>query len=117
MKWIRLFDFNSYFSTAGAILTSAAIGVAGAVYSGNEQKKAQEEAENEQQRLAEEARVNEQQILQQQALEAEQSKGATVEFGTQDEDDEMGTYDDFITPKQSKGVGLGGTSGTSGLGF
>lgn len=103
--------------TGTAMLISGAVGVAGSVVSGNKQQEAIEEAENEQQRLAEEARVNEQQMLQQQALEAEQSKGATVEFGTQDEDDEMGTYDDFITPKQSKGVGLGGTSGTSGLGF
>jgi len=105
--------------TGTAMLISSAVGVAGSVYAGNKQKDAIEEAENLQAQEAEEAKREEQRIFAQQAEDARNTEAETVQFGIDDEDNEMGTYDDFLTPtnKQSSGVGLGTSKNSSGLGF
>ena len=122
MKWIKLFDLNSYFSgaavsaagyaAAGAAVVSAAAGV----YSASEQKKAAEEQEQLMAQASQDALEQEQRIFEQQAIDAENAGQATVEFGTVvDEEDETGTYDDFLAPVAPSTTGLGGTNKQIGL--
>jgi len=116
MKWIKLLDFNSYFTTAAAAWTMAGVSAAGAAYSASEQKDAQEEQEQLQNQAAQDAKEQEQRLFEQRALDAESQGQATVEFGAiDDEEDSFGTYDDFLTPTQGKSTGLGGTNNQIGL--
>jgi len=98
-------------TTAAIIAAStAAIGGAASIYGGVKQKSAQEEQEEIQAQAMEDAKAQEQRLFEQQALDAENQGNATVEFGIDDEDDEFGTYDDFLTPTAPSKTGLGGTS-------
>ena len=115
MKWIRLLDFNSYFTAAGvAAWASAAAGVAGvgaSAYSASEQKKAAEEQAGIQEQARLDAQEQEQAMFDQMASDASNTGEATVQFGTiDDEEDEFGTYNDFLTPTAPSKTGLGGTS-------
>jgi len=119
-KWLRLFDLNSYFSGAAAGWAAAgamAISAASGLYSASEQKKAQEDAEKEQRRLEQEALDEEQRIFAAQAAEMGNTGAETVQFGVDDGDNQMGSYDDFLTPMSSGTSGLGTSNQTSGLGF
>ena len=116
MKWIKLLDFNSYFTAAAAAWTMAGVSVAAGAYGASEQKNAQEEQEDIQRQAAEDAKAQEQRLFEQQALDAENQGQATVEFGVDDEDDDsFGTYDDFLTPTAPSKTGLGGTNNQIGL--
>ena len=102
-------------TTAAIIAAStAAIGGAASIYGGVKQKSAQEEQEEIQRQAMEDAKAQEQRIFEQQALDAGNQGSATVEFGVDDEDDEFGTYNDFLSPVQST-TGLGGAKGNTGL--
>jgi len=104
--------------TGTAMLISSAVGVVGSVAAGNKQEQAQQDAEQEQARLQQEALQQEQRLFEQRALDAESQEATMVEFGAPDDDDEAGTYDDFLTPKSNaSGTGLSTTPNSSGLGF
>ena len=107
-----------------AVAVSAAVGVATAAYTTHEQKKAAkkeriatENARAETQAAAIEAedtaRTNEK-LLRDASAESET---ASITFGTED-DEEIGTYNDFISkaPRKKATTGLSTGSG-SGLGF
>ena len=115
MKWIKLFDLNSYFSGAAAAWTMAGLSAASAVYGGVQQKSAQEEQEQLQNQAMEDAKAQELAMFDQQAIDAGNQGSATVEFGVDDEDDSFGTYDDFLTPTAPSKTGLGGTNTQIGL--
>ena len=111
MKWIRLFDLNSYFTAAGVAAAAAAASAGAAVYGGVKQKNAAEEQEDIQAQALADAQAQEQRLFEQQALDAESQGQATIEFGAiDDEDDEIGTYNDFLSPITPSKTGLGGTS-------
>ena len=120
-KWLRLFDFNSYFSgsaAAYAMAGAAVVGAGASIYGSAQQKQAIEEQEAIQAQAMEDAKVQEQAMFAQRAIDAENQGNATVEFGAPDDDEEAGTYDDFISPTaiaSNTGLGVGGNS--SGLGF
>ena len=102
-------------TTAAIIAASAAAVNAGAsIYGGVKQKEAQEEQEAIQNQAMEDAKAQEQAMFDQQAIDAGNQGSATVEFGVDDEDDEFGTYNDFLSPVQST-TGLGGAKGNTGL--
>ena len=102
-------------TTAAIIAAStAAVGGAASIYGGVKQKSAQEEQEAIQNQAMEDAKAQEQAMFDQQAIDAGNQGNATVEFGVDDEDDEFGTYNDFLSPVQST-TGLGGTKGNTGL--
>ena len=102
-------------TTAAIIAAStAAVGGAASIYGGVKQKSAQEEQADIQAQAAEDAKAQEQRIFEQQAQNAGNQGSATVEFGIDDEDDEFGTYNDFLSPVQST-TGLGGAKGNTGL--
>ena len=92
--------------TAGtAALISSGIGLAGSVYSASKQRDAEKkaeaarlEAEREQERMFEAT----------QPLEEE----AKITFGVEDDDEELGTYNEFLAPKPTTP-----TMGTGSLGF
>ncbi len=99
--------------------TAIAISAGTSMVTANKQREAQEDALAEQKKLEANAREQEQMILQQQApQEAQGAEQQTAYFGSQDEE-EMASYNDFITPKTTGATssGLGGTSGSTGLGF
>ena len=101
-----------------ALAVSAAVSAGGAVYSAKQQEDAQDEAKAEQDRLAADARAREQNMLMEEAQNAEPMP---VTFG-QDDDDEIGSYNDFLTPKKSNnnsvsGLGFASSNNSSGLGF
>jgi len=97
-----------------AIAVSAGISAVGAGVTAKKQGDAQEDARAEQQRLDMIAKQQEKDILAEQARQ--DSEKQTIEFGVQDdEDEEMGSYNDFIEPK--KQTALGGTTAPSGLGL
>ena len=97
--------------------TAIAVSAGAGVVKARKQQDAQEDAIAEQQKLEAQAREQEQAIFQQQALEdAQNAEKATAIYG-QDDDDEMGSFSDFITPTtQSTKTGLA-TGGSTGLGF
>ncbi len=115
MKWIKLFDFNSYFSAAAVTAAAAVASVGASAYGASEQKKAQEEQAALQEQARIDAKAQEQALFDQRAIDAENSGEATVEFGIDDEDDGFGTYNDFLTPTTPSVTGLGGTKGQTGL--
>jgi len=92
-----------------AALIAGGIGLAGTMYSANQQKEAQEEAQQRADYAAMEAEREQQRIFEATKPQEEEAK---ISFGTQDDDDELGTYNEFITTKPSKPT-LGNTS----LGF
>ena len=96
--------------TGAALALSAGSSVYGSV----QQKKAVEEQEDIQRQAAEDAKAQELAMFEQQAVDAGNQGNATVEFGVDDEDDEFGTYNDFLSPVQST-TGLGGAKGNIGL--
>lgn len=97
-----------------AIAVSAGISAVGAGVTAKKQSDAQEDARAEQQRLDMIAKQQEKDILAEQARQDGEKQ--TIEFGVQDdEDEEMGSYNDFIEPK--KQTALGGTKAPSGLGL
>ena len=97
-----------------AIAVSAGISAVGAGVSKKKQSDAQEDARAEQQKLDMIAKQQEKDILAEQARQ--EGEKQTIEFGVQDdEDEEMGSYNDFIEPK--KQTALGGTKAPSGLGL
>jgi len=103
-------------TTAAIIAASAAAVNAGAsIYGGVKQKEAQEEQEQLQNQAMEDAKAQEQAMFDQQAIDAGNQGNATVEFGVDDEDDEFGTYNDFLSPVQNSTTGLGGAKGNIGL--
>jgi len=119
-KWLRLFDFNSYFTGAGAVAANIALGTAAvsagaAVYGGVQQSEAADEQEALQNQARADAQAQEDRMFDQQALDAENTGNATAEFGVDDEEDTFGTYDDFLTPTAPSTTGLGGTKANSGL--
>jgi len=78
------------------------------------QADAQEDARNQQMMLDARDKQQEKDILAEQARQ--EGEKQTIEFGVQDdEDEEMGSYNDFIEPK--KQTALGGTKAPSGLGL
>ncbi len=103
----------------GAIL-GAIVSIGGTAYSSMSQKKAQDEAQRKQQELEDQAREVEQNRLLEEAQRNEDAK-AKISFGTDDDDDEMGSFSDFLAPKSVGTAGLGGVASTaqqsSGLGF
>ena len=102
-------------TTAAIIAASAAaVNVGASVYGGVKQKDVQEEQEQLQNQAMEDAKAQEQAMFDQQAIDAGNQGNATVEFGVDDEDDEFGTYNDFLSPVQST-TGLGGAKGNTGL--
>ena len=114
-RWIRMFDFNSY-AIGSAVV--AAVGLTAAVYSGVKQKQAVDEQEDEADAMKVEASATEARIFEQQGRDAANNGEATVKFGIDDEDNPMGSYDDFLTPTSMSSSSLaGGTSGKTGLGF
>ena len=98
-----------------AIAVSAGISAVGAGITAKKQGDAQEDARAEQQKLDMIAKQQEKDILAEQARQ--EGEKQTIEFGVQDddEDEEMGSYNDFIEPK--KQTALGGTKAPSGLGL
>ena len=97
-----------------AIAVSAGISAVGAGVTAKRQGDAQEDARAEQQKLDAIAKQQEKDILAEQARQ--EGEKQTIEFGVQDdEDEEMGSYNDFIEPK--KQTALGGTKAPSGLGL
>ena len=97
----------------GAAIAIGVSAVGGAVGK-KKQSDAQEDARAEQQRLDMIAKQQEKDILAEQARQDGEKQ--TIEFGVQDdEDEEMGSYNDFIEPK--KQTALGGTKAPSGLGL
>ncbi|RKZ99807.1 MAG: hypothetical protein DRQ42_06945 [Gammaproteobacteria bacterium] len=98
----------------GAAIAIGVSAVGGAV-SRNKQADAQEDARNQQMMLDAQAKQQEKDILAEQARQDGEKQ--TIEFGVQDddEDEEMGSYNDFIEPK--KQTALGGTKAPSGLGL
>ena len=96
--------------TGAAAIASAVIGAGASYYSAKKAEEAQEEAaaQAEAARLAEEERQRK--VFESTTPEQE---AATFKFGTQDQDDELGSYSEFLAPKPSKT--LGGV--TSSLGF
>ena len=118
-KWLRLLDLNSYFtgaaSTAAAwtMAGAAAVGAGASIYGGVQQKNAAEEQADIQAQAMQDAQDQEQALFAQRAIDAENKGNATVEFGIDDEDDEIGTYDDFLTPTAVvSNTGLGGAKNT-----
>ena len=101
--------------SAATIATIGAVTTVGAsAYGSVQQKKAVEEQEAIQLQAAEDAKAQELAMFDQQAIDAGNQGNATVEFGIDDEDDEFGTYNDFLSPVQST-TGLGGAKGNTGL--
>ena len=86
-----------------AAIIGAVIGAGGAIYSSNKQSEAQREAE----RRAEEARLEaereQERIFRATKPEEEEAK---ISFGTED-DEEMGTYNEFLAPKPTSKPTLG----------
>ena len=101
----------------GAAVLAAAIGAGSSYYASEEQRKANDKSEDKADEAQVEALAAEDRIMQDVANQ-NKNKGATVTFGT-DDDEEMGTYDDFMTPitSTSSNAGLGGQTTTSSLGF
>jgi len=111
-KWLRLFDFNSY------MIGSAVVSAGAAVYGTVKQQQAYEEQQDIQAQAKSDAEAQEQAMFKQRAIDAENEGQATVEFGAPDDDEETGTYDDFISPTAiASNTGLGTSGGSSGLGF
>ena len=98
-----------------ALLVSSAVSVGSSIYAANKQEDAQQAAEAENRRMQMEAQANEQRIFED---TKGQSESATISFGSQD-DDEMGSYNDFLTPLSTKTASTTGlsTGTSSGLGF
>ena len=97
--------------TTAAIIAAGAVSLGSSAYGAVKQKNAAEEQEDIQAKALADAQAQEQRIFEQQALDAENSGDATIEFGAiDDEDDEFGTYDDFLSPVTPSKTGLGGTS-------
>ncbi len=95
-----------------AIVVGAA-SVGASVYGSNQQKEAAEEQAAIQRQAQEDAKAQELAMWEQRALDAENEGQATVEFGVDDEDNETGTYDDFLTPTTiASNTGLGGAKNT-----
>ncbi|RLC29535.1 MAG: hypothetical protein DRH37_07320 [Deltaproteobacteria bacterium] len=99
----------------GAIIASTVVGLAGTVYTQEQQKSAQNKARKAQDKAENEARINEKKIRDASA----EVKTASFGFGDGD-DDEIGSYDDFLAPTQAQvgtaktGLNAGGSS--TGLG-
>ncbi len=82
------------------------------------QNEARKDAQGEQDKLEQEALDKEQAMFDQRAEDAGNREKATVEFGLPDDDDELGSYDDFLTPLQTPNAGLSSAGkSTSPLGF
>ena len=92
-----------------AALIAGGLSLAGTAYASNQQREAQEEAQQQADYAAMEAEREQQRIFEATKPQEEEAK---ISFGTQDDDDELGTYNEFLTPTASKPT-LGNTS----LGF
>jgi len=97
--------------------TAIAVSAGASMIQGAQQKSAIEEAEDEQARLEQEAKAQEQRIFAQQAEDAKNTQAETVQFGIDDEDNEFGSYNDFLTPTAPTKSSTLGTISSSGLGF
>lgn len=97
-----------------ALIASAIIGAGSAAYSSSQQKKATKQASDRAQELEQQRREDEK-LIRDASVTPE---SATVTFGVEDEDDndELGSFNQFITPKNNQ-AGLGGTPKSTGLGF
>jgi hypothetical protein len=102
---------DKLYDPASAAIFSAILGAGGSMAASSKAASAQREAQRKADYAAEEAKREQQRIFE--ATKPEDT-GASVVFGTLDdeEDDELGTYNEFITqvPKQD-------ALGTTGLGF
>ena len=98
-------------AVATAVVASAVIGAAGAVYSASESKKAQREATNAQREAQRKAEEEARRIAMERRpdeISATLEIGGSTSVGT-----DMQTTADFLIPKQTSL----GTTGKSGLGF
>ncbi len=96
-----------------ASIASTIIGAASSARQGKKQREAARDAEEKQNKMQQEAEQREKDLL---LAEAERGKELqTAEFGLVS-DEEVGTYDDFLTPVSGGKSGLN-TSPTSALGF
>ena len=97
--------------------TAIAISAGTSMISAGQQRSAQEDAIDEQNRLMEEARAEEQRIFAQQAEDAKNQQAETVQFGIDDDDSTVGSYNDFLTPTTTAKSGLTSSKAVSPLGF
>jgi len=97
--------------------TAIAISAGTSMISAGQQRSAQEDAIDEQNRLMEEARAEEQRIFAQQAEDARNQQAETVQFGIDDDDSTVGSYNDFLTPTTTANSGLASSKAVSPLGF
>ena len=100
-----------YCWSGAAAIIAGVIGAGASVYSSNKQMEAQEEAQQRADYAAMEAEREQQRIFEATKPEEEEAK---ISFGTQDDDDELGTYNEFLAPKSTSKPTLGSNSS---LGF
>ena len=98
-------------ATAAAIIGSAAVGLGGSLYASSEQEKAQEKAA----KKREAAARDEQNRLDKIARDTRpDQESATIEYGSDFGEDDVGSYNDFLVEKTTT-PGMTGKSGLSNL--